>query len=136
MSRVMPVLVSYHTRHWIRVAIGSYGPIHLTPSIWRTCVAWPSFAPQDRTLDERHPRFPELFDLALLRRSVTPQEWQRLWRWKWDTAQKAWFAAAVRDRAALVRPPGPASIKHFWCGTRTDRHRPELDGLLAALAGD
>src|SRR5262249_23578885 len=49
--------------------------------------------------------------------------WQR-WRVDWDTAQRAWFRAAIHDRATLV--PKTADFCHYWRGSKTNRDYPDL----------
>jgi hypothetical protein len=93
----------------------SHGPIHPTPSAWRVAEVRASFrARQWRGDDQRHPRFRNLVDLDLLRSNYEPLGLWHLWRNYWDTGEKAWFAAAVQDRAALVQAPG---FHHYWHGS-------------------
>ena len=130
---------------WAAVARGAwmagahkkaYGPIHPCPSLWRVARIQASFDNRVRGEDEQHPRFRELFDLDRLMRTVAaeggPVRW---WARHWDTAQRAWFLAAVNDRAALA--PKTDDFRHFWCGSSSNRrHRalredPRLVALLA-----
>jgi hypothetical protein len=92
-----------------------YGPIHPTPSAWRTTEVRAGFRAQPRGIDEHHPRFNELFNLNELRRCTTARKWAGFWRHYWDTGQKAWFYAAVEDRAALVEHAD--DFVHFWMGS-------------------
>lgn len=115
-----------------------YGPIHPTPSLWRVSEIRASFEAQPRGDDVRHRRFRDLFDLDGLvadRRADGDEHWE-WWRDHWDTAQKAWFEAAVHDRARLVRTPG--DFHHYWCGSTVHRDHPALadDPRLASLLAD
>jgi glycosyltransferase involved in cell wall biosynthesis len=95
-----------------------YGPIHPTPSAWRTDVEWASFAHVPRGNDVRHPRFQELFQLREL------VEWARVhephavgwWTDYWDPAQRNWFVAAAESRAVMVAPTD--DFEHFWYGSQ------------------
>jgi hypothetical protein len=97
-----------------------YGPIHPTPSIWDLDQIKTSFETQPRDHDESHPRFRELFDLEHLRKRVLNEgdswDW---WGKYWDTAQRAWFLAAIEDKARLVEKA--ADFVHYWSGSRPDR---------------
>ena len=95
-----------------------YGPIHPTPSAWRVDQVHGSFAARERTQDESHPRFHELFQLAVLKEVCRhPGEWSWFERF-WDTGEKPWFAAAVEGRTALVDTP---DFRHYWHGSTTNR---------------
>ena len=92
----------------------SHGPIHPTPSAWRVAEVRASFRIGSWAEEERHPRFAELVSLAPLETDRTPEgRWVRSVRY-WDTGHRAWFAAAVHDRAALVEIPG---FRHYWYGS-------------------
>jgi hypothetical protein len=114
-------LVEEINHNWM---IGShlkdYGPIHPTPSIWNIDKIKTSFEVQLRCQDECHPRFHELFDLDFLRERVKREgdswEW---WKKYWDTAQRAWFLAAIRDKAKLVDKAD--DFIHFWGGSKSGR---------------
>src|SRR5205823_235196 len=82
----------------------AYGPIHPTPSAWWVPAITTSFTSQSRDEDAKHPRYAELFDEGQLESRVTPAEWKRYWGHCWDTAQRAWFLAAVADKAKLLPP--------------------------------
>ncbi|HMC90061.1 MAG TPA: hypothetical protein VKI17_10965 [Gemmataceae bacterium] len=96
----------------------SYGALHPAPSAWRVDQAWVSFNGQSIVRDMRHPRFRKLVDLRILRAELRRQGAPRGWLGYWDTAQRAWFQAAVRDRAAQVAAPG---FKHYWQGSTQKR---------------
>jgi hypothetical protein len=92
----------------------SHGPIHPTPSAWRVAEVRASFRIGSWAEEERHPRFAELVHLAALEADRSPEgRWIRNIRY-WDTGHRAWFAAAVHDRAALVEIPG---FRHYWYGS-------------------
>jgi hypothetical protein len=92
----------------------SHGPIHPTPSAWRVAELRTSFRIGSWAEEKRHPRFAELVPLARLQADGTPEgRWIRTVR-SWDTGHRAWFAAAVHDRAALVEIPG---FRHYWYGS-------------------
>jgi len=91
----------------------AWGPIHPTPSAWLVREVRTSFKEQPRNQGVAHPRCGELFDLSVLRAAAEPKG---VWDWareNWDTADKAWFEAAIHDRTALVEAPG---FQHFWYG--------------------
>lgn len=97
----------------------SFGPIHVTPSLWRIDEIRHPFDIQPREPDESHPRFAELFDRLRFNTFLTgkppsTREWCDQY---WDCGQKLWFEAAVRDRAVLV--PKTRDFLHFWRGTRS-----------------
>jgi hypothetical protein len=104
-----------------------HGPIHPTPSAWRvdetrasfTIIPWAG-------ADEKHARFEELMDLNTLQTDTSPMGIWIGWTQHWDTGHKAWFEAAVHDRAALVETPG---LIHYWHGTHGRRFS---EGGLAA----
>lgn len=100
-----------------------YGPIHPAPSLWRVGEITTSFAIQGRADDLAHPRFRELFDLDWLVAATAELGTSDWWRDHWDTAQRAWFLAAVEGRAALA--PETPDFRHFWCGSSSNRHPPE-----------
>lgn len=115
-----------------------YGPIHPAPSLWRTREVRASFEIQHRGDDVQHPRFRELFDLDWLVEAIRNDggrwEW---WRDHWDTAQKAWFLAAVYGKATLVAET--PDFHHYWGGTGTHRDHPALTEdprIVALLAED
>jgi hypothetical protein len=92
----------------------SHGPIHPTPSAWRVAEVRTSFRTGSWAEEQRHPRFTELVQLARLEADPTREgRWIRDAR-QWDTGHRAWFAAAVHDRAALVEVPG---FRHYWYGS-------------------
>jgi hypothetical protein len=92
-----------------------HGPIHPTPSAWQidqvrasfTIIPW-------KGPDEQHQRFAELVDPAALEEDRSPMGVWIGWTCHWDTAHKAWFEAALQDRAALVDAP---DFTHFWHGS-------------------
>src|SRR5262249_44696131 len=97
----------------------SHGPTHPTPSAWALAELRASFrAKQPRAPDEAHPRFRELIDLEDLRAKYQPLGLWSRWAGYWDTGEKAWFEAAVCDRAALVPTPG---FCHYWHGSTSKR---------------
>ena len=99
----------------------NYGPIHPTPSMWEVKEIKTSFEVQSRSEDEKHPRFHELFDLEHLHRRVLKagEDWD-WWRKNWDTAQRAWFLAAIEDKAKLVAKTD--DFMHFFGGSRYNRN--------------
>jgi hypothetical protein len=106
-------------RHW-------YGTIHPTPSAWRIDRLRTTFGSFERAEDSCHPRYAELIDVEKLRAGVEPLG---VWYWFerfWDTGEKAWFEAAVRDAASLVDAP---DFHHYWKGSG-DRHLGRA-GLIA-----
>src|SRR5262249_43128360 len=91
-----------------------WGPIHPTPSAWLIREARTSFRGRPNVGDKDHPRFRELVDLEELKsRALRDGCWHSA-RLKGDTADGAWFHAAVHDRAALVSAP---DFRHFWLGS-------------------
>ena len=114
-----------------------YGPIHPTPSLWRVGEVADSFEIQPRGPDADHPRFRELVGIDWLVEAVRcdggPSEW---WRDHWDTAQKAWFRAALHGRAAFVAEL--PDFRHFWGATNAHRHHPALseDPRMVALLAE
>jgi hypothetical protein len=96
-----------------------HGPIHPTPTAWRVDAVRASFTitPWEGS-DERHARFGELVDLAALKKDSSPMGVWIGWTRHWDTGHKAWFEAAVHDRAALVETPG---FTHYWHGSHERR---------------
>jgi hypothetical protein len=95
-----------------------HGPIHPTPSAWRVDETRASFTIAPWGEDEKHPRFAELMDLDALRTDASPMGVWIGWTQHWDTGHKAWFEAALHDRAALVETPG---FTHYWHGTHGRR---------------
>ena len=98
---------------------GSYrkpwGPIHPTPSAWLVREVRTSFAIQSRPRPETLPGLSELVNLELLRAVAEAEDcWEDWAKDNWDAADKAWFQAAIHDRAALVEAPG---FRHFWLGS-------------------
>jgi hypothetical protein len=92
-----------------------WGPLHPSVSIWDVHEVRASFERADGLADAQHPRFPELIDVARFSREPDVPGGDPLRTpWKWDTGIKAWFEAAIRDRAVLV--PGPG-IAHYWYGS-------------------
>jgi hypothetical protein len=95
-----------------------YGPIHPTPSAWQVDQVHASFAARERALDESHPMFHELYQLAVLKALCRhPDEWSWCERF-WDTGEKPWFTAAVNGRTTLVDAP---DFRHYWKGSTTNR---------------
>ena len=92
-------------KHW--------GPLHPCPSIWKVSEVRASFRRHDGRADAAHPRFAELFDIERYRRDTGVDV--RTQKWSWDTGMKAWFEAAVADRAAHVSGRGFA---HYWLGSQ------------------
>ena len=90
----------------------SYGPIHPCPSLWRVDRIEHTFGRRPIREDMSHPRFSELFDVAVFNKQ---QPTVALENWKWDTGLKLWFMAAVNDKAVHVSKE--LDFKHFWCGT-------------------
>src|SRR5262249_40255524 len=68
--------------------------------------------------DEQHPRFRELVALDVLRAALEPAGMWELWGRFWDTGEKAWFDAAVCDRAVHVATP---DFRHIWHGSSSRR---------------
>jgi hypothetical protein len=92
-----------------------WGPIHPTPSAWLIRQVSGTFKGRPMARDIDHPRFQELVDLDVLEEQAREQgcwEWART---RWDTADRAWFSAAIHDRAALVEAP---DFRHFWLGSQ------------------
>jgi|GEM_PF-976467 len=92
----------------------SYGPIHPTPSAWQVSKVRASFKAQSRSSEVQDRRFASLVDLQVLKEEATRQG---CWTWfekNWDTADKAWFLAALSGRTALVTGSG---FKHYWNGS-------------------
>lgn len=94
-----------------------YGPIHPTPSAWRVTEIRCSFRVQPMGADKEHPRFHELLDMEIYRTDLAPGLWPSFSN-LWDTGLKAWFDAAVHDRAALVAGP---DCQHYWQGSTARR---------------
>lgn len=93
-----------------------YGPLHVTPSLWEISAEAPATMDYvKRGPDESHPRFHELFNLPWLLKEA-PEATRHFWLSTWDTGQKAWFEAAIQDRAALVEET--PDFEHFWFGSR------------------
>lgn len=110
-----------------------YGPIHPTPSAWRTDVDWSSFAHDLRRGDSQHPLFPELFRLQELLEWATVHEPAAMdwWEHYWDCAQRNWFRAAAVGKAELVEPAN--DFEHFWYGS--SRPPDPTDTRLARYLG-
>lgn len=109
-----------------------YGPIHPTPSVWRTDVPWASFAHCHRQEDVFHPRFQELFqrqELLEWTQSHEPES-HAWWQEHWDVSQRNWFCAAAVDRAVLVEPTN--DFEHFWYGSQRppDPNEPRFQPYL------
>src|SRR5262249_50656411 len=106
------------TGAWMAGAVRKpWGPIHPTPSAWLVHEVRTSFTEQLRRPSAAHPRFKELVNLEALQAAA---ESNGCWEWAqqyWDTADKAWFHAAVHNRTRLVDAPG---FRHFWLGTSTN----------------
>jgi len=99
----------------------SWGALHPCPSIWSVADVRASFCRADGSIDVPHPRFPELVDSEAYRRKIGID--MHTTRWKWDTGQKAWFEAAIADRAVKVSRAGFA---HYWRGSQTRQEDPSL----------
>jgi hypothetical protein len=96
-----------------------HGPIHPTPSAWRVDETRASFTIASwEGREEKHARFAELMDLEALQTDKSPMGVWIGWTRHWDTGHKAWFEAAVHDRAALVETPG---LTHYWHGSHGRR---------------
>jgi hypothetical protein len=97
----------------------AYGPIHPVPTAWRVAEVRASFkASQPRAPDEEHPRYRELVHPEILEAEYRPIGIWDWWSRHWDTGEKAWFEAAVHDRAVAV--PGPG-FRHYWHGSYARR---------------
>jgi hypothetical protein len=96
-----------------------HGPIHPTPTAWRVPEVRASFkiAPW-KGRDEARPGFHELVHPEALEHDTSPMGVWIGWSRYWDTGHKAWFEAAILDKAALVETPG---ITHFWHGSIQQR---------------
>jgi hypothetical protein len=100
-----------------------WGPIHPTPSAWLVREVRTSFAIQSRPQPEFLPRLSELVNLEVLREAAEAEDcWEDWARDNWDAADKAWFQAAIHDRAALVEAP---EFRHFWLGSSVNSLSPE-----------
>jgi hypothetical protein len=96
-----------------------HGPIHPTPSAWQVEEVRASFTITPwKGLDEQHARFATLVDPAALKNDTSPMGVWIGWTCHWDTGHKAWFEAAIHDRAALVETPG---FTHYWHGSHDKR---------------
>jgi hypothetical protein len=91
----------------------SHGPIHLTPSAWVVGEVRASFRVQLLGADTEHPQFRQRVNLGIFQRDLAPRFWPK-WSQLWDAGQKAWFEAALHDRAALVDGAG---FRHYWQGS-------------------
>jgi hypothetical protein len=115
-----------------------YGPIHPTPSMWRVQAIAASFADQPRGSDPQHPRYAEVFDYETLMNRVRDESADRgvWWTIHWDTGQKNWFEAAVRDRAVLAG--ATTDFRHFFCGSSHHRNHPAFteDAAIQELLRD
>jgi hypothetical protein len=111
-----------------------YGPIHPTPSAWRTDVAWSTFSHCPREKDAQHPQFDELFRLQELLEWAKVHEPNALdwWSHYWDTSQRNWFYAATKGKAALVEQAN--DFQHFWYGSQ--RPPDVLDPRLQKYLGE
>ena len=89
----------------------SWGPLHPCPSLWRVSEVRSSFD-TDQRVDTTHPRFAELIDVEAFRRNSVALGARETFFW--DTGMRAWFDAAVEDRAVQV--PGP-DFAHYWKGS-------------------
>ena len=92
----------------------TFGPIHPCLSFWRVRSIKHSFKLQP--MDITHPRFREFVSLPALLRETKPPKNARI-KLEWDTAQKNWFEAAVKDRCVIVENPGDISHKG-WSSKR------------------
>ena len=93
-----------------------YGPIHLTPSLWRVSEIRSSFDYANRLPDEGHSRFLELFRRDWLLNAITEAKQDtEFWRTTWDTGQRAWFDCAVADKA--FHAESTEDFEHFWFGS-------------------
>jgi hypothetical protein len=96
-----------------------HGPVHPTPTAWRVDEVRASFTITPwKGGDEKHARFADLVDPNALKNDSSPMGIWIGWTRHWDTGHKAWFEAAIRDRAALVETPG---FTHYWHGSHTRR---------------
>jgi len=95
-----------------------HGPIHPNPTAWRVDEVRASFKIAPWEGDQEHPRFSELLDLKALAEDISPMGIWIGWSRYWDTGHKAWFQAALHDRAALVSTPG---FTHYWHGSHDRR---------------
>jgi hypothetical protein len=96
-----------------------HGPLHPTPSAWLVNEVRASFTITPwRGPDEQHPRFAQLVDPDALKYDSSPMGVWIGWTCHWDTGHKAWFEAAVRDRAVLVETP---DFTHYWHGSYGQR---------------
>jgi hypothetical protein len=121
------LLAAIEAGGWMAGAVRKdWGPIHPTPSAWLVREARTTFQEQPREQDMRHPRYAELIDMDRLKIQADKAG---VWDWArdtWDAGDRAWFEAAVLDKAVLVDAPG---FHHFWYGTTA--HALPLDQLLA-----
>lgn len=99
----------------------AWGPLHPCPSIWKVDEVRAGFRRHDGAEDVRHPRFAELFDIEAYRRELGLDV--RTDEWSWDTGLKAWFDAALVDRAVQVPKSGFA---HYWRGSINRQEHPHL----------
>lgn len=111
-----------------------YGPIHVTPSLWRVASICTSFDYANRLPDEKHARFSELFNRDWLLNAVTTAKQDtEFWRTTWDTGQHVWFDCAVQDKAFLAAATD--DFEHLWFGSDNGlteqrfSRRPELQEL-------
>jgi hypothetical protein len=116
----------------------SYGPIHITPSIWNVKEVIASFTAQPRKNDMQHPLFHKLVDMRALKEEIVNYD-KRRWFWhaiNWDTAQKNWFNAAVQGKAVLARETG--DFHHYWGGSAFHRnhHLLNQDSQMSDLLYD
>jgi hypothetical protein len=96
-----------------------HGPIHPTPSAWLVDQVRASFTITPWIgPDEKHHRFGELVNPAALQNDTSPMGVWIGWTCHWDTGHKAWFEAAIHNRAVLVDAP---DFTHFWHGSYDQR---------------
>jgi hypothetical protein len=94
----------------------SWGPLHPCPSIWDIKKVRASFGRCNGQVDAGHPRFVDVFDSERYRLETGVDA--RTEPWTWDTGLKAWFEAAIADRAVEVSGDG---FHHYWRGSTTRR---------------
>lgn len=106
---------------WMAGPLGTgFGPIKPCPSAWRVDEIAGTFAPVPVPHD--HPRYAELVDASMMRRSVGEELWHEFWCERWDTGFGNWFHAALAGRTRHLTPErGPAvtlTAEIEWNGLR------------------
>lgn len=85
----------------------------IAPSIWLLEPTREiSFSACAKGSDRDHPRYAEVYRECYP--ESWPENWSRFWLKTWDTALKAWFYCAVRDRVRLVDVSD--CFRHAWHG--------------------